>query len=85
MNLTNAKAHEDCDGYASRLATAARLSAEFAHELNDLLTCVLANAQAAERWLAASSPNLEQAKASIKRIVKDCRAVNETMQHTSHC
>jgi C4-dicarboxylate-specific signal transduction histidine kinase len=81
MNLTDERAHENCDGDASRIATVAELSARFAHELNEPLMCVLANAQAAEHWLAANPPNLEEANASIKRILRDARAVNETMQH----
>jgi signal transduction histidine kinase len=81
MNLADVRAHENCDGDTSRIATVAELSARFAHELNEPLMCVLANAQAAERWLAANPPNLEEANASIKRILRDARAVNETMQH----
>lgn len=72
-------AHE-YDEDQSRIATVAELSANITHELNELLMCVFANAQAAERWLAADPPNLEQANASIKRILRDARAVNETMQ-----
>jgi C4-dicarboxylate-specific signal transduction histidine kinase len=81
MNLTDVRANENCDGDASRIATVAELSARFAHELNEPLMCVLANAQAAERWLAGDPPNLEETNASIKRILRDARAVNETMQH----
>ena len=46
------------------------------------LTSMLANAQAAKRWLAAVPPNLTEAIASIDRIVRDARAVGETMQRT---
>ena len=81
MNLTDVRAHENCDGDAPRIATVAELSARFVHELNEPMMCVLANAQAAERWLAANPPNLEEANASIKRILRDARAINETMQH----
>ena len=81
MNLTDVRAHENCDGDAPRIATVAELSVRFAHELNEPMMCVLANAQAAERWLAANPPNLEEANASTKRILRDARAINETMQH----
>jgi C4-dicarboxylate-specific signal transduction histidine kinase len=81
MNLTDVRAHENWDGDAPRIATVAELSVRFAHELNEPMMCVLANAQAAERWLAANPPNLEEANASIKRILRDARAINETMQH----
>jgi len=58
----------------------AELSASIAHQLSQPLTSILANAQAAERWLAAVTPNLMEAIASIDRIVRDTRAVAEIMQ-----
>jgi C4-dicarboxylate-specific signal transduction histidine kinase len=81
MNLTDIRVHANCDGDASRIATVAELSARFTHELNEPLMCVLANGQAAERWLAANPPHLEEANASIKRILRDARAISETMQN----
>jgi C4-dicarboxylate-specific signal transduction histidine kinase len=80
MSSTDVRAHENCAGDASRIATVAELSARFAHEVNEPLMCVLANAHAAERWLTANPPNLEEAYASIRRILRDARAVNEMMQ-----
>ena len=66
---------------ASRIATLAELSASIAHELNQPLMSVLANAQAAKRWLAATSPNVEETAASIDRIIRDARAADDVMQH----
>ena len=66
---------------ASRIATVAELSASIAHELNQPLMSVISNAQASKRWLAADPPNLEEATASIERILRDGRAADETMQH----
>lgn len=66
---------------ASRIATVAELSASIAHELNQPLMSVFANAQAAKRWLAASPPNLVETNASIDRILRDARGADETMQH----
>jgi PAS domain S-box-containing protein len=66
---------------ASKLATVAELSASIAHELNQPLNSVVANAQAAKRWLAADPPNLVQTNTSIDRILRDARAADETMQH----
>lgn len=66
---------------ASKIATVAELAASIAHELNQPLMSVLANAQAGKRWLAATPANLEEATASIDRIVRDGRAADETMQH----
>jgi PAS domain S-box-containing protein len=66
---------------ASRIATVAELSASIAHELNQPLMSVLANAQAGKRWLAANPPNLLETKASIERIIRDTRAADEVMLH----
>jgi len=56
------------------------LSASIAHQLSEPLTSMLANAQAAKRWLAAVPPNLMEAIASMDRIVRDARTAGETMQ-----
>jgi PAS domain S-box-containing protein len=66
---------------ASRVAMVAELSASIAHELNQPLTSVLANAQASKRWLAATPPNLEEVAASIERVVRDARSADQTMQN----
>ncbi|WP_211460529.1 PAS domain-containing protein [Collimonas silvisoli] len=66
---------------ASKIAMVAELSASIAHELNQPLMSVMANAQASKRWLAATPPNLEEAAASIDRIVRDARSADQTMQN----
>jgi PAS domain S-box-containing protein len=66
---------------ASRLAAVAELAASIAHELNQPLTSILGNAQAARRWLNASTPNITEANKSIERIIRDARAADETMQY----
>jgi PAS domain S-box-containing protein len=66
---------------ASRIAMVAELSASIAHELNQPLTSVFANAQASKRWLATTPPNLEEVAASIERVVRDARSADQTMQN----
>ena len=66
---------------ASKIATVAELSASIAHELNQPLMAVLANAQAAKRWLAANPPDLSEINASIERILRDIRSADEAMRH----
>ena len=75
LRLTRAKLNR-----ASRVATVAELSASIAHELNQPLMAVLANAQATKRWLAAVPPNIEEATTSIDRVVRDSRSADGTMQ-----
>jgi PAS domain S-box-containing protein len=66
---------------ASRAATVAELSASIAHQLNQPLMSISANAQAARRWLTASPPNEMEVSASIDRILRDVRGADQTMQH----
>ncbi|WP_158906057.1 PAS domain-containing sensor histidine kinase [Burkholderia sp. L27(2015)] len=65
---------------ATQIATVAELSASIAHELNQPLTSVIANAQACKRWLAAYPPNLSEARTSVESVVRDARSADETMQ-----
>jgi signal transduction histidine kinase len=64
----------------SRFATAAELYPALVHQLRESLTSMLANAQAAKRWLAAEATNLEKALASMDRIARDARATDRTME-----
>ncbi|MFM0369560.1 PAS domain-containing protein [Paraburkholderia aspalathi] len=64
---------------ATQIATVAELSASIAHELNQPLTSVIANAYACRRWLAANPPNLDEARSSVEAILRDGHAADETM------
>jgi PAS domain S-box-containing protein len=66
---------------ASRLATVAELAGSIAHELNQPLMSILANAQAARRWLNAAPPNMSEVNSSIDRTIRDARVADQTMQH----
>jgi PAS domain S-box-containing protein len=66
---------------ASRIVTVAELSASIAHELNQPLTAVIANAQATQRWLSNSSPNFSEALTSIERVLRAGRVADERMRH----
>jgi PAS domain S-box-containing protein len=65
---------------ATQIAMVAELSASIAHELNQPLTSVIANAHACRRWLAANPPNLDEARSSVEAILRDGRAADEAMQ-----
>ena len=47
------------------------LTASIAHEVNQPLAAVVANANACLRWLAAETPDLDEARAAAQRIVRD--------------
>jgi PAS domain S-box-containing protein len=57
--------------HANRLATIGQLTASIAHEVNQPIAAAVTNAHAAVRWLNAPSPDLEEAKQALGRIVEN--------------
>ncbi len=57
--------------HMNRVATVGELSASIAHEVNQPVAAMIANANAALRWLERATPNLDEAHAALKRIVND--------------
>jgi C4-dicarboxylate-specific signal transduction histidine kinase len=57
--------------HANRIATMGQLAASLAHEVNQPIGATIMNAGTAQRWLAASPPNLDSARRSIDRIITD--------------
>lgn len=61
--------------HLTRVTTLSGLSGSLAHELNQPLAIILSNAQAAQRLLAQSPPDIAEASAILVDIVRaDCRA-----------
>jgi PAS domain S-box-containing protein len=65
---------------ASQIATVAELSASIAHEINQPLAAVVANAQTCQTWLSGSSPNIARARTAVDRIVRDATAAAEVVR-----
>ncbi|MBR0719161.1 CHASE3 domain-containing protein [Bradyrhizobium liaoningense] len=57
--------------HANRVTTMGQLTASIAHEINQPIAAVVANAQAGLHWLARQPPNLEQLQESLEYIVSD--------------
>jgi PAS domain S-box-containing protein len=55
----------------NRVTTMGELTASLAHEINQPIAAAVTNANTGLRWLAAGTPNLEEARAAVARIVKD--------------
>jgi C4-dicarboxylate-specific signal transduction histidine kinase len=55
----------------ARLTTMGELAASIAHEINQPLAAVVAQGNAALRWLAHTPPNLEETKDSIRAILDE--------------
>jgi PAS domain S-box-containing protein len=78
LDITDHKAAEEAAHTAqSELAQVARLtamgemSASIAHEINQPLAAIVANGNAGLRWLANAAPDLDEVRATLKRIVSD--------------
>jgi PAS domain S-box-containing protein len=63
--------------HVARVATLGELSASLAHELNQPLTAMLANAQAAQRYLSNQPPDLGEVRAILNDIVGDDKRAGE--------
>jgi PAS domain S-box-containing protein len=65
--------------HANRVATIGQLSASIAHEINQPIAAVIANASAGLRWLGARPPELEQVRQALGRIVRDGTRAGEVI------
>jgi signal transduction histidine kinase/ABC-type uncharacterized transport system substrate-binding protein len=72
-----AQRHLSQIAHLDRVAGMGQLATSLAHELNQPLTAVLLNAQAATRLLAASPPDLEELRACLGDIVSDDQRAGE--------
>jgi signal transduction histidine kinase/integral membrane sensor domain MASE1 len=64
----------------TRVSTIGELTASLAHELNQPLTGILANAQAALRFLEATPPDLLEIREILKDIVDDDKRAGEVIR-----
>jgi len=65
--------------HLSRMTMLGELSGSLAHELNQPLTAILANAQAAQRFLADDEPDMEQVREILHDIVMDDERAGEVI------
>ena len=63
----------------ARVTTMGELTASIAHEINQPLAALVTNANACLRWLAAETPNLDEARATAQRIVRDGKRASEVI------
>jgi C4-dicarboxylate-specific signal transduction histidine kinase len=65
--------------HVSRVTTMGELAASIAHEVNQPLSGIVTNANAGLRWLAGEFPNLEEARGSIARIIRDGKRAGDVV------
>jgi PAS domain S-box-containing protein len=65
--------------HANRVATMAQLTGSIAHEVNQPIAATVASAQAALRWLARQSPDLDKVRQLLAQIVKNSTRASEVI------
>jgi C4-dicarboxylate-specific signal transduction histidine kinase len=63
----------------TRLITLGELTASIAHEINQPLAGVVSSGNACLRWLAHQPPELEKARLSVERLIKDGNRASEVI------
>src|SRR5262249_12639840 len=63
--------------HLNRVSGMGEMAASLAHELNQPLAGVVSNGSACLRWLGGDSPNLEEARETASRIVRDGKRAGE--------
>jgi C4-dicarboxylate-specific signal transduction histidine kinase len=64
------KAHTEL-AHVSRVTALGELAASIAHEMNQPLGAIIADANACLNWMAADRPNLVNMREALRAIVKD--------------
>ena len=65
--------------HVTRVITMGELAASIAHEVNQPLSGVVINGNTCLRWLAATPPNLEEAREAAKRVVRDGKRAGDVI------
>ena len=64
---------------ASEIAMVSEMAASIAHEISQPLGALVANGHAIQRWLSAEPPNLERARLTAERLIRDGSAAAEVV------
>jgi len=68
--------------HANRVATMGQLTSSIAHEVNQPISAVSINADAALNWLSLKPPEIEEARVSIEQVIKDAHRSSEVLART---
>jgi C4-dicarboxylate-specific signal transduction histidine kinase len=66
--------------HVTRVTTLGELAASIAHEVNQPLAAVVANAEACLRWLGRGTPDLDAARRSVEWIIDDGNRASEVIR-----
>jgi PAS domain S-box-containing protein len=79
LALQESKRLQDELFHAGRISTMGELAGALAHEINQPLSAIMSNAQAAKRYLAASTPDLEEVREILEDIIKENARASEVI------
>ncbi|QYD66936.1 AAA family ATPase [Paraburkholderia edwinii] len=65
--------------HANRVATMGQLTASITHEIRQPIAAAMTNAHAALRWLGARTPDLNEVREALERIVNDGARANDVI------
>jgi PAS domain S-box-containing protein len=65
--------------HVARVTTLGELTASIAHEVNQPLAGVVSSGNACVNWLASQPPNIEKAKQSVDRIIRNANRASEVV------
>ena len=66
--------------HVTRITTLGELAASIAHEVNQPLAAMVADAEASINWLSAAEPDLKQVRDALSAIVNDAHRAGEVIQ-----
>jgi PAS domain S-box-containing protein len=66
-------------GRVTRQMAMGEMAASIAHEIKQPLAAIAANGNAGLRWLTSTTPDIERARVTLKRIVNDTHRANEVI------
>lgn len=66
--------------HLTRITTLGELATSLAHEVNQPLTAILSNAQAAQRFLSKKSPDIEEVREILHDIVQDSNRAGDVIR-----
>lgn len=67
--------------HVTRVTTLGELTASIAHEINQPLAAVIANADACIAWLQRNPPDLKAARRSVEWIIEDGKRASDVIRH----
>jgi PAS domain S-box-containing protein len=66
--------------HVTRVTTLGELTASIAHEVNQPLAAVITNADSSLRWLGRETPNMDEARGALERIIRDANRASEVIR-----